>query len=186
MAFINKTLKYGGNTYMALNKCEECGGTLSDKAFFCPHCGLPMGDPAHFFCYPDFLFIRDFLEVNSGLNKATIKPTFGRCCDSAKIALSGHYKGREPNSYSKMDLLDKYFKVIGTAKLENFPTIRASNKSVERRITLNFFCFINGEPVDYFALDECRYIINCKCGKDRHYISPSREVNCTPEEDDDF
>lgn len=26
---------------MALTKCSECGGTISTKATFCPHCGAP-------------------------------------------------------------------------------------------------------------------------------------------------
>ena len=26
---------------MALIQCPECGGKLSDKADFCPHCGCP-------------------------------------------------------------------------------------------------------------------------------------------------
>ena len=26
---------------MALEKCRECGGQLSTKARFCPHCGAP-------------------------------------------------------------------------------------------------------------------------------------------------
>ena len=27
---------------MALIKCSECGGTVSDKAEKCPHCGCPV------------------------------------------------------------------------------------------------------------------------------------------------
>lgn len=27
---------------MALTKCPECSGTVSDKAYFCPHCGYPL------------------------------------------------------------------------------------------------------------------------------------------------
>jgi len=27
---------------MALTKCEECGGQLSDRAEQCPHCGAPL------------------------------------------------------------------------------------------------------------------------------------------------
>jgi nitrate reductase gamma subunit len=27
---------------MALTKCEECGGPLSDRAMSCPHCGAPV------------------------------------------------------------------------------------------------------------------------------------------------
>jgi hypothetical protein len=27
---------------MALTKCEECGGQLSDRAVTCPHCGAPL------------------------------------------------------------------------------------------------------------------------------------------------
>ena len=27
---------------MALIKCSECGGTISDKAKACPHCGCPI------------------------------------------------------------------------------------------------------------------------------------------------
>ena len=27
---------------MALMKCPECGGTVSDKAEICPHCGCPV------------------------------------------------------------------------------------------------------------------------------------------------
>lgn len=30
---------------MALIKCPECGGTVSDKAKSCPHCGCPIGEP---------------------------------------------------------------------------------------------------------------------------------------------
>ena len=26
---------------MALEKCSECGGQVSTKARFCPHCGVP-------------------------------------------------------------------------------------------------------------------------------------------------
>lgn len=31
---------------MALAKCPECGGQVSDAATACPHCGYPMGDVA--------------------------------------------------------------------------------------------------------------------------------------------
>ena len=27
---------------MALTKCDECGGQLSDRAVSCPHCGAPV------------------------------------------------------------------------------------------------------------------------------------------------
>ncbi len=27
---------------MALIKCPECSGQVSDKALLCPHCGFPM------------------------------------------------------------------------------------------------------------------------------------------------
>ena len=30
---------------MALTKCPECSGDLSDKAASCPHCGYPMRAP---------------------------------------------------------------------------------------------------------------------------------------------
>ncbi len=30
------------NTIMALTKCSECGGEISDKATICPHCGNPV------------------------------------------------------------------------------------------------------------------------------------------------
>jgi hypothetical protein len=31
---------------MALMKCEECGGQLSDRAMICPHCGAPARRPS--------------------------------------------------------------------------------------------------------------------------------------------
>lgn len=30
---------------MALITCPECGAQISNKATFCPHCGLPMATP---------------------------------------------------------------------------------------------------------------------------------------------
>lgn len=32
---------------MALDKCSDCGGEISDAAFVCPHCGRPMLQSAH-------------------------------------------------------------------------------------------------------------------------------------------
>ena len=29
---------------MALMKCPECEGNVSDKAVFCPHCGFPIAE----------------------------------------------------------------------------------------------------------------------------------------------
>ena len=167
---------------MALKKCNECGGVLSDKAFFCPHCGLPMGDPAHFFCYPTFLLIRDFGEIKANLNEgfSIRKRYIGR--DGPKVKISGEYKGQPPDYLrGRMDLLDKYFKVIGTAYFHDFSGWNKGNQ----RVVLHLQCEMDGKPVIYSdsALEECLYIIQCKCGKDRHYISPSREIDSTVIED---
>ena len=33
---------------MALIKCPECSGQVSDKALLCPHCGFPMREGSYF------------------------------------------------------------------------------------------------------------------------------------------
>lgn len=37
---------------MALIKCSECGGDVSDKAASCPHCGNPISKEEEYICCP--------------------------------------------------------------------------------------------------------------------------------------
>lgn len=149
---------------MALTKCTECEGTISDKAFFCPHCGLPMGDPAHFFCYPTFLMIPDLIAPK-------VKPSFGKKIYYA----SGEYKGRLYTA--PIELLDKYFRVLARAKSPYWNYGNVFSGHIELDLPIED---LNGNIISEDIINRCKYIISCPCGKDRHYISPSREVHNVP------
>ncbi len=62
---------------MAILDCYECGGQVSDRAEFCPHCGAPVESSED-----------QFIDKQSDMSKDSPPPVFSQNCSDGTLVIS--------------------------------------------------------------------------------------------------